>query len=71
MEDKRLFIKLSSMKSIIRLITLILICFTLAGSLSSCAVFDKSSVTKQNSFKHKKPLPKKWIIDNGSRPNAK
>lgn len=59
------------MKSIIRIIAVVLICFFLAGSLTSCAVFDKSSITKQDSFKHKKPLPKKWLINNGSRPIVK
>lgn len=55
------------MKSIIRLIILVLLCSFLAGGMTSCAVFDNSSAIKQKSFKHKDPLPKKWIIPNKSR----
>jgi len=39
----------------------------MAGALSSCSLFDKTSATKQNSFKHKEPLPKKYIIHHKSR----
>lgn len=59
------------MKNIIRLIALLMFCGLLAGSLSSCAVFEKSSPTELKSFKHKKPLPKKWVINNGARPSGK
>jgi hypothetical protein len=71
MTEKRLFIKLSSMKSIYRLIALLLICCFLAGGLASCAVFQPSSPTKPQSFKHKEPLPKKYIIHTGKMNIAK
>jgi hypothetical protein len=59
------------MKSLIRLIVLVLICFIMAGTITSCAIFDRSKVTKQQSFKHKKPLPKRYVINQKSRPIAK
>jgi hypothetical protein len=65
MTEIRLFIKLSRMKSIYRLIALLLLCCFLAGGLASCAVFEKSSPTKPESFKHKNPLPKKYVIHTG------
>ena len=55
------------MKSIIRLIALLLISVILAGTVTSCAIFDNSSASRHKSFEHKKPLPKKWIIPDKSR----
>jgi len=60
------------MKKMIRLLAIFLaVCF-LAGITSSCAVFDDSSHAQKNkTFKHSKPLPKKWAIDNGKKPILK
>jgi len=59
------------MKGIYRLIILLLLGCFLAGGLVSCAVFEPTSPTKQESFKHKKPLPKKYIIHTGKTNIAK
>jgi hypothetical protein len=61
------------MKKTIRLLAILLtICF-LAGIATSCAVFEDSGSHAQStkSFKHSKPLPKKWVIDNGEKPILK
>ncbi|MCK9399862.1 MAG: hypothetical protein M0Q51_07710 [Bacteroidales bacterium] len=60
------------MKRIIRLLVILLVISSLAGITSSCAIFsDSSHVQKLTTFKHKKPLPKKYIISNGSKPITK
>ena len=71
MKEFRLPIKLFSMKSIPRLLALLLIFTFLAGAMTSCAVFDNSSVRRHKSFEHKQPLPKKWIIPDKSRKTIK
>ncbi len=60
------------MKKTIRLLAILLtVCF-LAGLASSCAVFDETSHAQTlKSYKHSKPLPKKWVIDNGNKPILK
>ncbi len=60
------------MKRIIRIFVLLLLIGSLAGITSSCAIFnDSSHVQTLGSFKHKKPLPKKYVIANGVKPIAK
>jgi hypothetical protein len=59
------------MKKIARLIFLILVCTFLAGGMSSCSLFDESTAHKQKSFKHKKPVPQKWVINNKSSKTLK
>jgi hypothetical protein len=60
------------MKRIIRIFVLLLFIGALAGITTSCVMFQESShVEKLGSFKHKKPLPKKYVIDNGVKPIAK
>lgn len=60
------------MKKIIRLLVILLVISSLAGLTSSCAMFSQTShVQKLKPFKHSKPLPKKYIIDNGYKPIAK
>jgi hypothetical protein len=60
------------MKRIIRLLVMLLVISSLAGITSSCVMFSESShVQKLKPFKHAKPLPKKYIIDNGYKPIAK
>ena len=60
------------MKKAIRFLAILLtVCF-LAGLVSSCAVFDESSHAQTlKPYKHSKPLPKKWVIDNGNKPILK
>jgi len=54
------------MKRIFRLLVLLLVIGSLAGITTSCAFFnDLSHRRKLETFKHKKPLPKKWIINDG------
>ena len=53
------------MKRIIRLFVILLAISFLAGITTSCAIFEDSHVQKQQSFKHTKPLPKKYVVDNG------
>lgn len=59
------------MKKLIRVLILVLACAFLSGSLVSCSVFDKSAKFKHESFKHKNPIPKKWVINNGTKRIAK
>ncbi len=60
------------MKRIIRLFVILLVISSLAGITSSCSVFNETShAEKQKSFKHKKPLPKKYIVNNSAKPIAK
>jgi hypothetical protein len=59
------------MKKILRILILLLVLGSLAGITTSCAVFNESHATKNSSFKHKQPLPKKYIISNGYKPIAK
>jgi len=63
--------KTSPMKQVVRLLVLLILAAFLAGTVSSCALFDKTSIRKQESFKQKKPLQKKWIIINHNTHNAK
>jgi hypothetical protein len=60
------------MKKMIRLLAILLtVCF-LAGLATSCAVFDDSSHAQTlKPYKHTKPLPKKWVLDNGTKPILK
>ena len=60
------------MKRIIRILVMMLIIGSLAGTTTSCVMFEESShAQKKQSFKYKKPLPKKYVIDNGYKPIAK
>jgi len=60
------------MKRIIRLLVMLLVISSLTGITSSCKVFNETShAEKPKSFKHKEPLPKKWVISNGEKPIAK
>jgi hypothetical protein len=60
------------MKRILRIVVMLLVISSLAGITSSCAMFDETSHAQKNQpFKHKKALPKKYIIDNGSKPIIK
>jgi len=60
------------MKKILRILILLLIIGSLAGITSSCAVFNDSSHAQTlKPYKHTKPLPKKYIVDNGYKPIAK
>jgi hypothetical protein len=60
------------MKKFFRLLVILLVISSVAGITTSCAVFDDSShAQKLASYKHKKPLPKKYIVDNGYKPIAK
>jgi len=60
------------MKRFKRLLAILLTLGFLAGMMTSCAVFDDSShAMKKSSFKHTKPLPKKWVLDNGEKPILK
>jgi hypothetical protein len=60
------------MKKFIRLLVILLVISSLAGITTSCAIFDDSSHAQTlKPFKHSKPLPKKYIIDNGYKPIAK
>jgi hypothetical protein len=44
----------------------------MAGFTSSCKVFNETShAEKQKSFKHKQPLPKKWVLNNSEKPITK
>jgi hypothetical protein len=56
------------MKRIFRLLILFLILSSLAGITTSCAVFqgDRHGQNQQ-SFKYKKPLPKRYIVNNGEK----
>jgi hypothetical protein len=60
------------MKRIIRIFVLWLVIGSLAGITTSCVLFEETShAQKQQPFKHKKALPKKYVIDNGYKPIAK
>jgi hypothetical protein len=60
------------MKRIIRLFVILLVISSLTGIVSSCKVFNETSHAENpKSFKHKQPLPKKWVINNGDKPIAK
>jgi len=60
------------MKKIFKAFVILLVIGSLAGVTSSCAVFDETSHAQTlKSFKHKKALPKKYLIDNGYKPIAK
>jgi len=60
------------MKRIIRLLVILLVISSLAGITTSCAIFEEPShAQKMKPFKHQKPLPKKYVIDNGYKPIAK
>jgi hypothetical protein len=60
------------MKRIIRLIVVLLVIGSLAGLATSCAIFEEPShAQKMKPFKHTKPLPKKYVMDNGYKPIAK
>jgi flagellar basal body-associated protein FliL len=60
------------MKRIIRLLVILLVISSLAGITTSCVLFEESShAQKQKPFQHQKPLPKKYVLDNGYKPIAK
>ncbi len=59
------------MKKIIRLIIILVVLSSVAGITTSCSIFNESHTQHQAYMKHKKPLPKKYIINNGYKPIAK
>jgi hypothetical protein len=60
------------MKKIFRILVILLVMSSLVGITSSCAVFDDTThAQKMQPFKHKKALPKKYVIDNGYKPIVK
>jgi hypothetical protein len=60
------------MKKFFRILVIMLVISSLAGITTSCAVFDESSHAQTlKTFKHKKALPKKYVVDNGYKPIAK
>jgi hypothetical protein len=60
------------MKKIFRILVLALVMSSIAGITSSCAVFNETSHAQSvKTFKHKKTLPKKYIVDNGNKQIAK
>jgi hypothetical protein len=60
------------MKKFFKYLLIALVISSVAGITTSCAVFDESShAQKLTPMKHKKPLPKKYIVDNGYKPIAK
>jgi hypothetical protein len=60
------------MKRIIRLLVILLVISSMVGITSSCSVFNETShANKPQSFKHKEPLPKKYIVNNSAKPIAK
>ena len=59
------------MKKIIRILTFLLITTFLAGAMTSCSLFDESTANSTKSYKHKKPLPQKWIIHHKSTKTIK
>jgi uncharacterized protein YxeA len=59
------------MKKIIRILILLLVLSSVAGITTSCAVFNESHTSKHAPFKHKQPLPKKYILSNGYKPIVK
>ncbi|MFO7614561.1 MAG: hypothetical protein R6W71_07985 [Bacteroidales bacterium] len=59
------------MKRILKLLFLLLMISMLAGITSSCAIFSSAPNQGLHSFKHKKPLPKKYIINNDYKPIVK
>ena len=65
------FKSLLSMKKVLKLLFLLLMIGMLAGITSSCAIFSSAPNQGLHSFKHKKPLPKKYIINNDYKPIAK
>lgn len=64
--------RISQMKKAIKIIVLLIVIASLTGLMNSCAIFDESSHAQNlKTFKHSKPLPKKYILDNGYKPIAK
>jgi len=60
------------MKKIFKYFVILMVIGSLAGITSSCAVFDESTHAQTlKPYKHKKALPKKYLIDNGYKPIAK
>jgi hypothetical protein len=60
------------MKRIFKLLFIALIISSLAGITTSCVIFQEPThATKPTTFKHKKALPKKYVINNGYKPIAK
>jgi hypothetical protein len=54
------------MKKRMRFFLMLLAVAFMAGTMTSCSVFEKGGPDATKSFKHKKPLPKKYIIPNKS-----
>jgi len=52
------------MKKLLRLTIILTICISMAGVLSACSTTKKGAPKNTYSFKHQKPLPKKYIIKN-------
>jgi hypothetical protein len=59
------------MKKIIRLLVLLLLLCSVAGVTSSCSALEDTHAQKKSSFKYKKPLPKRYIVNNGYKPILK
>ena len=65
-------LRINKMKKVVKIIVLLVVIVSLTGLMNSCAIFDESShAQKLKTFKHNKPLPKKYILDNGYKPIAK
>jgi hypothetical protein len=60
------------MKKLIKFLVITLAIGFMASIMSSCSIFDESThAQKQKSFKHTKPIPKKYVINNGRNPVLK
>lgn len=60
------------MKKFWKYLFIALLISSIAGITTSCAVFDDSTHAQTlKPYKHKNPLPKKYIVDNGYKPIAK
>ena len=59
------------MKKIIRLLVLLVVLCSVAGITSSCSVLEDTHASRKTSFKYKKALPKRYIVNNGYKPILK
>ena len=60
------------MKKFFKYLIIALVISSLAGITSSCSFLDNSTHAQTlKPYKHTKPLPKKYIVDNGYKPIAK
>lgn len=59
------------MKRFIKLLFILLMISALAGITTSCGFLSNTYVQKHEPYKHKQPLPKKYVINNGYKPIVK